>query len=302
MTSIQRVIKYFAVALAICITISIIAGIFSVLFGITGGFGNMNNVSGRTVTRTEQFVDVKALDIKSGFASLTIQTGDQFMVEAFDIPESAVIDLNSDGTLIVQVQSNTGWLDRLFSGEGWFHDGTPKIVITLKEDFVAEWAKLDTSSGSVRIDKIATNKLVIDSGSGSLYANLLDADSTYFDAGSGSINIEKLNTGKTSISSSSGSFTVQDGELGELDLESGSGRVSIRGSIAGNIDLDSGSGSVSLDLLQAQYTDYDIVLDDGSGGLWINGEKQRSEDQIDNNGVYRMQIESGSGRVTINFQ
>ena len=84
MNGFQRTVKYVAMALGLCLALSIIlaiAGGVSALFGVVGWWqeGEMG-----TVNFSQEYAGVLNIDIDNDMGALTIRQGDVFRVEAYD--------------------------------------------------------------------------------------------------------------------------------------------------------------------------------------------------------------------------
>ena len=88
MNGFQRTVKYVAMALGLCLALSIIlaiAGGVSALFGVVGWWqeGEMG-----TVNFSQEYAGVLNIDIDNDMGALTIRQGDVFRVEAYDARNS----------------------------------------------------------------------------------------------------------------------------------------------------------------------------------------------------------------------
>ena len=80
MTTIQKVIKYLAIALAIFLTVSIIGGILGAL-GVVGLFSKKDAVAEELTTYSD-FSEIRNLDIEINAADFYIKEGNVFSVES----------------------------------------------------------------------------------------------------------------------------------------------------------------------------------------------------------------------------
>lgn len=167
-------------------------------------------------------------------------------------------------------------------------------------DIAGEELLIDSGSGFVNASDIAVKKFRVNSGSGAVAVERLTAEKTVLDSGSGTVTVKNSVTGETSVDTGSGFVNFEETSAKNFEVESGSGRVNYTGELAGNCVFDTSSGSVNLELYGAEE-EYNIRADLGSGGLYINGAKERDTnieyEDADNDLVF----DTGSGRVSIKF-
>lgn len=294
MNEVQKIIKYAAMAFAVVLTIGIFTGIAGIVLGVTGGISTTE--SEELVSFSKEFDQVKRLEIDSDDVDVRIVNGDLFRVDATNVPEDFVAELEADGTLRVGYDSNR-W--DIISFHLW-DSSDYEVILTVPSDFVAERADIDNGSGKVEIEDLRTEVLTLSCGSGSIDGSRISADKVIINGGSGSINFEDVDMKNVDADLGSGSFTIQDGTIDGLELDGGSGAVSISGLLIGENEFDIGSGSVSLNIENSKE-EYDISCEAGSGGIWIDGNKEndfRLRNKDANNSI---EVDGGSGRVSIEF-
>ena len=231
-----------------------------------GGKGNVKSGSNQ-FERSE----IKALDIEGMSGELIIEAwdGDSFSVVYENIAEDYEI-LNIDGTLTVQYDDN------LFVWGASFTE-MPKITVQVPKGVLLDSAMIEKGSGSARISEIAAKTLRIDSGSGTVTVSDVEADETKIDSGSGAVTVKDSGLGETVLDTGSGFVNFKNVISKNLVVDSGSGRIDYEGSLSGNCVFETGSGSVNLEVY-GNKEDYNIRADLGSGGLYINGAKEKDTD------------------------
>lgn len=308
MNPLQKVIKYFAMAFAVALTIMIFTGVFGIITGVSAGFSNtiitgfpLGERNTEVVSYKKEFQDVKSIDVESGSYSVTIQTGDRFLVEAENVSENYKAIRTSNGTLSIGFENKNNWIFQLFS---LVVENQPKarVLITVPEDFIANKVRVDGGSGSLSLNNLHAKELRLDLGSGGLNTKDLVADEVYIDCGSGDVQFDRVDLSEVVIDGGSGSLTMKEANLYNLDLDAGSGAINIHGYLSGDNSIDGGSGSMTLVILDT-IDNYNINVETGSGGLWIAGEKV-GDDYTRNNitANHSIHIDGGSGRVALEFQ
>ena len=291
MTTAQKIIKYFAIAFAIFLIISIISLILFGVYALSGVLGlkdnskidisgNMQTVdfgsvtsgdnnSGNSINNSEQTVniaDITSLDIEVKYTNLIIRNGDTFRYET-----------NNDNIVYRQSNNNTLKIEEKHS---WTLGNTQSdLVIYIPENF-------------------NLNKINIEAGAGKVEIENLNAESLDLELGAGEASISNLNvTSRCKLEGGAGRLNVLNGNLNNLDLDMGMGEVNINALITGNSDIDAGIGTLNLNL-QGSKADYRIRLDKGVGNIRINGENI-SNGSTYGEGANIIKIDDGIGNINI---
>lgn len=291
MTTAQKIIKYFAIAFAIFLIVSIISLILFGIYALSGVLGlkdnskidisgNMQTVdfgsvtsgdnnSGNSINNSEQTVniaDITSLDIEVKYTNLIIRNGDTFRYET-----------NNDNIVYRQSNNNTLKIEEKHS---WTLGNTQSdLVIYIPENF-------------------NLNKINIEAGAGKVEIENLNAESLDLELGAGEASISNLNvTSRCKLEGGAGRLNVLNGNLNNLDLDMGMGEVNINALITGNSDIDAGIGTLNLNL-QGSKADYRIRLDKGVGNIRINGENT-SNGSTYGEGANLIKIDDGIGNINI---
>ncbi len=280
MSSFQRTIKYIAVAFAVMLAVTIISGIASTAYMFIQAFSDHDNSKSKaTVDYSESFTGVKKINIENSSGNLIIKTGDQFLVEAENVSEDFNAKLNAGGTLTITDRREFEFL--WFNVNG-FHNPNSKITVYLPSDFIAQETELSTGAGTVTVENLNTERLIISAGAGNVNGSGLTAERVIIDGGVGNIDLQDVN-------------------FSDADIDCGVGNLTIDGILLGKTKIDCGVGSVALDL-QGHINDYDLEVDSGMGTIRLNGEKILDDYETDNNADNRIKIDGGMGNVTINIK
>ena len=290
MSSIQRIIKYCAIALAILLAVGIITMIVNIAFGVlhlSSGVAIGNNLFSnknsnvvedvKTIDFSDTFTGVKSLEINNIAGELNIKTGEEFRVDAENVLEGFRAEVQEDGTLLISVdESDVSVFGLHIKG---FNNPNSKITLYLPEDFNAEQARIENGAGAVNIDALITKDLSISVGAGNLKGSKLKADQVSLEGGIGSV-------------------TLQDVEFKDANFECGAGNIYIQGILTGDSSCSCGVGEVKLDLI-GNLQDYDIHTDSGVGTIRVNGERVDENYEGNNGAPNTLDIEGGVGSVKI---
>lgn len=266
MTTLQRIIKYCAMAFAIFLTVSIFSGIVGAMGAIA--YSTSKDVTGPMQTYSVSS-QVENLDMEIGAASMKIVTGDRFQVES---NHKYLTVEEKNGTLKIseeKVAINT-------SGD------SVSVVLTIPEGFVFDSASITTGAGKLELDALTADNLAMELGAGKTDIGFLQAQK------------------RSSISTGAGKLTIRDCQLHNLDMELGVGKQELTGTLTGKCDIEFGIGNADLTLL-GSAEDYRIRLENGLGNATLDG--QTMEDNcIYGNGENRIEIEGGIGSIDIRFR
>lgn len=268
MTSVQKAIKYLAMAFAIFLSVSIIGGIFTALSSVSFIFSKGEKDAVGEMQTYQVNGEISSLDIEINAAKLEIVQGEQFSVES----NHKYISVSSDsGKLRINETRRIASL----SSEA------AVIKLTVPSGFVFDEADIETGAGKVTIDSLSADILDISLGAGKATVENLVANS------------------RAEIEGGTGMLTVNGGSLNNLNLEMGVGSLTFKSRIEGNSSLDLGVGEAKLIIL-GRREDYCIELDKGLGEARLEGESMR-DDSVYGAGSNRLSIDGGVGAVNIEF-
>ncbi|MGM9937927.1 MAG: DUF4097 family beta strand repeat-containing protein, partial [Candidatus Ornithomonoglobus sp.] len=204
MTTVQKIIKYLAMAFAIFLSVSIITGICGVLFSVTYFFSE--NTSDEM---TEQTIDsnFSGISINISAAELDIKTGEKFGVET----NHKYLECESKGDILKINEKRSLFVS---------HHGGMKVILTVPKGMLFDYVDISAGAGSVTIDEILANSLSIELGAGELKAGRLDAiDNAEIDGGAGSV-------------------TISGGRLNNADIDMGIGELNLTSELGGKSSID----------------------------------------------------------------
>ncbi|MBR2616345.1 MAG: DUF4097 family beta strand repeat protein [Clostridia bacterium] len=266
MTTVQKVIKFMAMAFAVLLTVSIISGILGAIgsiFGIPDGDAVTEDVKTYPVSK-----EIKSLDISIRAASLTIKRGEDFLVES-NLKHLSVEEKN--GVLLIKETKRRG-------------SASPDAILTL---YVPEEATLEGAK--------------LESGAGALSIEALSAEEIDFTLGAGEVKIDALFATKSAdIEGGAGKITIFDGAIHNLDVEMGVGKFNLTSSLSGECNLEAGVGEMNVTLI-GDRDDYSLEFEKGIGSITLDGVSVSNGERI-GNGKAEVEISGGIGAIHIGFQ
>lgn len=273
MTMLQKIIKYFALALAAFLIFSIISGILGGLYFFTGVLGLQKHHS-ETIKNEMSAVsfeesNINSLDIDVAFTNLIIKSG-----------ESLKIETNNEN---INYQQNDLNLQVKEKAHNWFFKNNKgDLIVYIPDGLEFEKVKINAGAGKIQIENINTKKLSLE-------------------LGTGETTIEKLNVvDNCKIESGAGKVDIYSGKINNLNLDIGVGKFKLTSSIIGNSKINAGIGNLELNI-QGNKEDYKIKADKGIGTIKIDG--KNVEDNYEyGDGENEVKIEGGIGSISVDFK
>ena len=191
----QKLIKAFAICLAIFLIVSIIN---IVVYFVSSIFSVNNDINMNENYSSE----IKNIKIDMGTSNLIIKEGDTLNVIADNVSKRFKVNEESD-TLTIKEKSVNVFRNKSIS----------KVIITIPNNL--KDLSIDFGAGKLEISDINTNRFNLDQGAGKVIINNLISGKTDIDGGAGELNIT--------------SSVPED-----LDLDMGAGKFYFSGSLHGN--------------------------------------------------------------------
>ena len=274
MTTLQKVIKYLAIAFAIFLTVSIVGGILSAvgLLGslFSGDDAEWGDVIGETKTYTVSS-EISDLNIQINAADFYIKEGNGFSVES-NLKNLEVDEKNGCLTLkdLTKIKLN---------GSNAYENAVLTIYVPAG---------------------MAFDNVNIKTGAGRFTVDSLSAATIGFELGAGDVTISKLIAEKSAnIEGGAGRITISDGAIKNLDLEMGLGQLNLTSALTGDCNLDSGVGEMNVTLLGSK-DDYELDIEKGIGNITVDG-KNVTDFGSSGNGANEVDIHGGVGAINVRF-
>lgn len=270
MTSLQKVIKYIAVAFAIFLMVTIIGGVIT-------GIGSISFLTSKK-DKTEVVGEMKVYPIESEISSLSIDlSGTKLQIQTDD-----KLSVESNHKYI-SVKENNGKLTITETKKPLATSANDvTVILNVPENFVFKKATIDAGAGKVSVDALSCDELKLSLGAGKADIKNLTAKS------------------KAEIDGGAGELNIDGGKLSDLDLDMGVGKLTLKSRIEGDSDLDIGVGETDLILIGSE-TDYKIEIDKGIGSAKLQGEEM-TDDSVYGLGENKIEIDGGVGALSIEFE
>lgn len=272
MTSVQKIIKNIAFAFAVFLIVSIISGILSALYALSGVFGLKNEntkINDEMNMINFENEEIATLDIDVNFTNLIIKNGDTLRAETNN--KDINCKQNNQNLQIKEKQHN------LFSKKN-----RGDLVVYVPDDLNFEKVKISAGAGKIQIENINTENLELELGAGETIINKLNV------------------TNNCKIESGAGKVSILSGKINGLNLDMGIGSIEITSAITGNSKIDAGIGNLDLKI-QDNKENYTIETDNGIGNIKIDGTKISNDNKY-GNGKNIIKIDGGIGNIDIEFK
>ena len=275
MTTLQKVIKYLALAFAIFLTVSIVGGILSAV-GLLGSLfsdddAEWGDVIGETKTYTVSS-EISDLNIQINAADFYIKEGNGFSVES-NLKNLEVDEKNGCLTLkdLTKIKLN---------GSNAYENAVLTIYVPVGTVF---------------------DNVNIKTGAGRFTVDSLSAATIGFELGAGDVTISKLIAEKSAnIEGGAGRITISNGAIKDLALKMGMGQLNLTAALTGDSELELGVGESNITLLGSK-DDYELDIEKGIGNITVDG-KNVTDFGSSGNGANEVDIHGGVGVINVRFE
>lgn len=272
MTTAQKIIKYLAIAFAMFLVFTIISSILGGIYGLAGVLGLKKNTNTENVEigtkQSEQIQELTTyLDIDINYSNLTIKTGEDFVVQS----SNNDIEYAQEGNKFKVKEKGYIKFSETAIGD---------VVIYIPKELVFETVDIDTGAGTVDIETLRTDNLIL---------NL----------GAGETTIKNIISNKTKIDTGAGKLRIKSGNINDLDFDMGVGETDITAKLTGTNKIDTGIGNLKLQLL-GDKQDYKFNISKGIGEVKIE-DKSIIEDQTIGDGKNNIIISGEVGQIKVGF-
>lgn len=153
MSTAQRIIKYFAISLAVFLIVNIVLVCFSVIASFSIGFDSVKENQKTEITSLND-LNITTLDIDLKASNLIIQIGEEAKVET----NNQYVEVSQkNSTLFLEEKKHS-----IFSKAG----KNKEVLITIPEEVHLENIEIDAGAGVVEIENLKSKKLSLDLGAG----------------------------------------------------------------------------------------------------------------------------------------
>lgn len=272
MTSLQKVVKYFAIAFAIFLIITIISSILTGIYALSGLLG-LKKEDGKTIselnTTNIQNDNYETLEIELKYTNLTIKSGNSFKLDT----NNEKINYSQSGKTLDITEESYNWFS---------NNNIKEMVLYIPQNLQFENVIINAGAGKINIENLNTEKLS-------------------FELGAGETEIKNLNVSKNcNIEGGAGKVSILSGNINNLDLDMGVGETNLTLALTGNSEINAGIGALNISL-DGNKEDYKIKTDKGLGFIKIDG-KKISESEVYGNGKNSIEVDGGIGNINIDFK
>lgn len=262
-----KIVKAFAIVLAVMIIVSIIG---TVVAGVEmlGMLGPKKDNEYALVTDAG-YSNVRELDINVKATELKIVEADDDLIRVSTT--SKYIDQWQDRDILHITERSHG----IF---GWNAVGVTTIY--LPRDLYFQHVRLEIGAGSLSVEtELNAKKAKLNFGAGrAILDGLYISEQAEIDAGAGLLEIHS-------------------GKVRDLDLDMGAGKAAIDLRLVGNNHIQTGAGKLELGL-DGNRSEYTIMVNKGIGSVTLDGIDFGNNEER-GSGVNKIKIESGVGAVEI---
>ena len=264
MTKGQKLLKYFAIALAIFIIVSVIWGMVFFVKDVIDSFKPRLYDEKSTYIYTEtKEQEINSMEIKLKTSKLKIVTGKKFSIETNNKNISCAIDK-----------------DKIVIKEKKLINFNNSITITIPKDKIFDSIYIDSGTGNIDADDLSSIYLEIDGGAGDITFNNLSV------------------TEEIKVENGVGNIEPLDSQVSNLEFDGDVGDFRFEGNLFGKSDFDINIGNIYLEI-DSSLDDYTVEIDKGIGNITINDEKISSNYRNNKESSKSILIDGGIGNVTL---
>ena len=279
MTTLQKIIKYGAIAFGIYLSVTIIFIFLSIARSLVRSSNNeFNDIIeyseeeyNTTTDISTTYENIKALEVDLEIISLTIKTGETFTLEGTNVPDK--VEIRQDGgTLKID--------DEMISSD--ISDEDTMLTIYIPETQILDRVNLDLKYVSVDLE-------------------ILNATNIKLDMENTNCVIENLTTDNLEINNEYGDMDIRNAETKRLtfDSEIGTEDISIRVTESAKIDLENSDTNIDLKGTQEEYQ---VIYKKQYGSLNIAGTEMTSNNETFSNGNIKINIDAENTNLDIDFE
>lgn len=265
MSQAQKIIKYFALALAALIIFNIIFVAVHVTKEIYYVVTDKDVISENMENLVFENNNIAILSIDVDYAKLIIKKGDTLKAET----NNKYITCTQQGNKLLIKEKDH------FS----FSKDNRELVIYIPENLVFDETKIEAGAGQIIIEILNTKNLDFELGAGKTVIN----------------NLNVLN--KADIESGAGSVKINSSNLNNLKLDLGVGKFELTSILTGTSEIEAGVGELNINL-QDKIDNYKITTEKGLGTIKINN-NEVANNSITGNGINNIKVIGGVGSIKI---
>ena len=270
MTTLQRIIRYLAIALAVCLVVSIVGGILSVIGLAVGWFD-----SDMVLDEEKQYTvsgEVANLQIEIHAATLSIVQG--------DFQQDKILVRSNLANLEVREEDGTLYLTNTAKYPVSYEGAT--LTLEIPSSAMFQNVKIETGAGKLEVFALFVQTLELDFGASDVtFDSLSVSDYANFEGGVGNV-------------------CIRDGHLTDLSLDIAVGSLELCATLEGNCEINCAVGDAELVLLGTK-DDYCIDVNKGVGTVTVDGEKLGDGDRR-GSGATTLLIDTGVGSASVEFE
>ncbi len=266
MTKTQKIIRFIAVALAVCLTINIFTWIVSLVALISGIDFKKDMVSKETTDFTVSD-GIKNLDIEISAADLVIVSGENFSLSS-NLKYLSVSE-NGDTLRVFENRKLPG------------NRSGATLTLTVPMDRTLGRIEISTGASRLTADKLSAERISLDLGAGAVTLS------------------EITSTVETEINGGTGNIVIGGGSLRDAEIDIGVGKLTLKAELLGDTNIDCGVGSTEIVVLGTKE-DYRVEIDKGLGSATFDGIPM-SDGVTYGNGSNKIDIDSGVGSMNLSF-
>jgi hypothetical protein len=225
--------------------------------------------SGTLISVEDRWNTLTGLDIETDIMGLRLEEGESFSLRGSYDPNLTQLEFSEKaGVLTIRsVDQKDGWLNLDFFGSS----RPMELVLTYPEDAKFKEVTIDSAVGSLRIDGLTAESLIVSLDVGNFEGDNIVADVFKADLTLGNCEIDGLNVAERAQATlNTGRLALSDSAVNDLAVRTDLGSFSYSGTLKGTADIEMKTGALFLTLtLSERELSYAIASD--LGAITLNG-------------------------------
>lgn len=266
-------------------------------------FTNKQTLGTSQEVQTEyQASDITDMDIEIGGGNLEIYESEDDYIWIKNGSNIKAVEYGvKNGVLKIQYIRSYRFF-RLWGGDDF---SKAKISLYLPKGMTFDTIDMELGAGTMKSDiDLIAEEINLEAGAGTFEMEGLEARDIDISVGAGSFEIGRIDADELSMEAGAGEIIADQIAVRDLDLDVAAGSFQLIGSISGNADIECAAGSVEL-ILEGEESDYNYDVECAMGDVSIGSNSFSgliSERYVNNGSNRKVNVDCATGSVSISFR
>lgn len=255
-------------------------------------FGN-NKVTGE-----EELSEFSKLVINCDEPDVTVVAdGDSYRVEyAVNGKKPAITIKNGEATINAKDKESSFFIfDLSFLTEKTY------LIVHIPSGKKLESVSVKGDTGNVKLENLESEDIHINTDTGNVTLDHIEALKCNMTSDTGNIVMKSVKTESVTAKTDTGNIKLSSVDMNELNAKSDTGNITLNDVSIKTADLKTDTGNVKCEIV-GKEKDYNINLKTDVGTIKVDGNKQGDQYRKESDKNYKMEIDTDTGNITVNFE